>query len=149
IQNRAGCSCAGPYGHRLLGISADVSARYRALVTRGYLGVKPGWVRLSIPYYADDEEVAFLLRAVEFVADRGDTFLPEYRLRWKDGIWRHVDRPMRDVHPIELTPEALTEAATRFGRGDSRSSAAPEPEDVKELRASYLDEAARIADELD
>lgn len=31
IQARAGCSCAGPYGHRLLGIDATHSARYRRL----------------------------------------------------------------------------------------------------------------------
>ena len=37
--------------------------------------------------------------------------LPEYRLGWLDGVWRHVERPMNDLKPIELTVDALYEAA--------------------------------------
>ena len=36
IQSRAGCSCAGPYGHRLLNIDEDQSERYRLAVQQGY-----------------------------------------------------------------------------------------------------------------
>ena len=61
IQNRAGCSCAGPYGHRLLGIDRARSERYRREIARGNLGVKPGWVRLTLPYYASEEDVDFIL----------------------------------------------------------------------------------------
>ena len=67
IQNRAGCSCAGPYGHRLLGIERDRSGRFRALVRRGILGIKPGWVRISLPWYASEGDLEFVLSAVEFV----------------------------------------------------------------------------------
>ncbi|WDR04537.1 aminotransferase class V-fold PLP-dependent enzyme [Devosia rhodophyticola] len=49
IQARGGCSCAGPYGHDLLGIGAEVSAQYRALVLEGFEVMKPGWVRLGFP----------------------------------------------------------------------------------------------------
>ncbi|MSQ99130.1 MAG: aminotransferase class V-fold PLP-dependent enzyme, partial [Xanthomonadales bacterium] len=45
IQSRAGCSCAGPYGHRLLGIGLERSAQYRKWITRGFSGIKPGWCR--------------------------------------------------------------------------------------------------------
>ena len=48
IQNRAGCSCAGPYGHRLLGISGELSERFRRLIAGGVVGAKPGWVRVSL-----------------------------------------------------------------------------------------------------
>ena len=51
IQNRSGCSCAGPYGHRLLGIAGARSAQYRRLIARGLIGVKPGWVRVTLPFY--------------------------------------------------------------------------------------------------
>ena len=71
IQNRAGCSCAGPYGHRLLGIDHARSERYRREIAQGNLGVKPGWVRLTLPFYASDEDVDFILGAVEFIADHG------------------------------------------------------------------------------
>ena len=147
IQNRSGCSCAGPYGHRLLGIEPAQSALYRAQIAAGNLGVKPGWVRVSLPYYASEQETEFVLRAIEFVADRGDSFLPLYRLGWKDGIWRHIEHPMRDVEPIELTPEALRDAAAKFC-APSPESQLPGPEIDRE-RMRYLEEGERIATELD
>jgi selenocysteine lyase/cysteine desulfurase len=153
IQNRAGCSCAGPYGHKLLGIGPRDSAFYRAEIARGNLAVKPGWVRLSLPFYASESDIEFVLRAVEFVADRGDLFLPLYRLGLRDGIWRHIENPTRDVLPIELTPEALYDAALRFGAArDSPAGPATEPAeslDIDRQRARYLEEAERIAEELD
>src|SRR5512134_3165355 len=36
IQSRAGCSCAGPYGHRLLGIDQPTSELYRDWVRQGF-----------------------------------------------------------------------------------------------------------------
>jgi len=147
IQNRSGCSCAGPYGHRLLGIDPDVSVLYRARIARGLLRIKPGWVRFSLPYYASEQEVDFVLRSIEFIADHGDSFLPLYHLGWHDGIWQHIEHPMLDVQPIELTSQALRDAATEF------CSRSPEPRltgaEVDRERALYLDEAHRIAAELE
>ena len=48
IQSRAGCSCAGPYGHRLLDIDDDTSEKYRSAVQEGYCGLKPGWCRVGL-----------------------------------------------------------------------------------------------------
>ena len=90
VQARAGCSCAGPYGHRLLGIDAARSERYRRLIHEGLLGAKPGWTRISIPYYASSDDAAFLLSAVEAVADHGEAFVPLYRLSWRDGAWHQL-----------------------------------------------------------
>jgi hypothetical protein len=73
--------------------------------------------------------------------------LPLYRLDWRDGIWRHVERPMRDTLPIELTPEALREAATKFGER-SPEWQAPPPKCEGAL-TRYLEEATRLADDLD
>jgi selenocysteine lyase/cysteine desulfurase len=164
IQNRAGCACAGPYGHRLLGIDAARSALYRAQIARGQLGIKPGWVRVSLPFYASESEIDFVLRAVEFVADRGDLFLPLYTLSWCDGIWRFRHEPAapgesprisRDILPIELTREALFDAARRFGATQDpsvgrASLAFPETGiDLEQERRQYLDEAERLARELE
>jgi selenocysteine lyase/cysteine desulfurase len=154
IQNRAGCSCAGPYGHRLLGIGPEKSAAYRAQIERGYLGVKPGWVRISLPFYASDGEVDFVLRAIEFVAEHGDAFLPLYRLGLRDGTWKHIERPMCDVEPIELTPEALFEAAQTFvTTGAPFSQRFPDSTDsfgdLDRERSFYLEEAERLARELE
>ncbi len=91
IQSRAGCSCAGPYGHRLLGIDEETSEEYRVCVTDGYSGVKPGWCRVSMHYVMDDLEVDFLLDAVEFVARHGGLFLPLYDFDLYDGSWNKKD----------------------------------------------------------
>jgi selenocysteine lyase/cysteine desulfurase len=139
IQNRAGCSCAGPYGHRLLGIDRATSERFRGLIRRGIEGIKPGWVRVTIPFYANEHDVEFLLSAIEFVADHGSAFVPRYRLSWRDGVWRHMERPAPDIEPIELTVEALEEAAQSFATGDHE---APMSElQVLGERARYLEEA--------
>jgi hypothetical protein len=147
IQNRAGCSCAGPYGHRLLGIEAEKSALYRARIAAGQLGVKPGWVRVSIPFYASAREVEFVLRAIEFVADRGELFLPLYRLGWQDGTWRHIEHPVGDFQPIELTPEALREACKRSP--GQTPDPPPSPTDLDREREQYLVVAEQLAKELE
>ncbi|MDG2110993.1 MAG: aminotransferase class V-fold PLP-dependent enzyme, partial [Actinomycetota bacterium] len=51
IQSRGGCSCAGPYGHRLLGIDLDQSHEFEREITRGCEGIKPGWVRVNFNYF--------------------------------------------------------------------------------------------------
>jgi selenocysteine lyase/cysteine desulfurase len=146
IQNRAGCACAGPYGHRLLGIDPARSERYRREIACGNLGVKPGWVRLTLPYYASEEDVEFMLGAVEFLADQGENFVPCYRLGWRDGIWCHVEKPVPDVPPLVLTVEALSEAAQSFSAGDPE---APLSEQQLRLeRAGYLREARALAETL-
>ncbi|HEX9050539.1 MAG TPA: aminotransferase class V-fold PLP-dependent enzyme, partial [Anaeromyxobacter sp.] len=116
IQVRAGCSCAGPYGHRLLGIDAARSARYRALIHEGLLGMKPGWVRASIPYYASEADADYLLAAIEAVADHGEAFVPEYRLSWRAGTWRPAGPAAPEPAPPRL--EDLLRLEARDGRGD-------------------------------
>jgi selenocysteine lyase/cysteine desulfurase len=87
VQGRAGCSCAGPYGHALLRIDPDRSAAYRAAIEAGFEGVKPGWARLSFHWLADRDEVDFLLDAVAFVAEHGHRFVPLYAFDWRSGAW--------------------------------------------------------------
>lgn len=54
IQTRAGCSCAGPYGHDLLELEDDQS-----------FSEKPGWLRISIHYTHTKKEIDTLLKAIE------------------------------------------------------------------------------------
>ena len=42
IQSRGGCSCAGPYGHRLLHIDARRSRAFEKVIVEGAEGLKPG-----------------------------------------------------------------------------------------------------------
>lgn len=54
VQTRAGCSCAGPYGHDLLGLQDQIA-----------LGERPGWVRISIHYSQTQEEIDTLLKSIK------------------------------------------------------------------------------------
>lgn len=148
IQNRAGCSCAGPYGHRLLGISPARSAELRKAIALGVLALKPGWVRLSLPYYATPEEVEFLLSAIELVADHGEAFLPLYRLSWADGIWRHDAGAPPDPAPARVTLDAVRAAALREGAPAFPADEPLSEADAAALRRGYLEEARRLAAEL-
>ncbi|MFA6630085.1 MAG: aminotransferase class V-fold PLP-dependent enzyme [Sulfuricurvum sp.] len=53
FQTRAGCSCAGPYGHDLLGLADDAPFQER-----------PGWLRISIHYSQSIEDIDALLEAI-------------------------------------------------------------------------------------
>jgi selenocysteine lyase/cysteine desulfurase len=110
IQNRAGCACAGPYGHRLLSVTHDQSLSFRRWIRKGILGIKPGWTRITLPVYASPEDVDFILTAVEFVADHGDAFLPAYELRWRDAPWRHRAWIEPKAPAFHLTAETLLQA---------------------------------------
>ncbi len=64
IQARGGCACAGPYGHRLLGIDRALSERLRSEILSGQLVHKPGWVRLNFGYLMSDETVRYIIDSV-------------------------------------------------------------------------------------
>jgi len=89
IQSRAGCSCAGPYGHRLLDIDFEKSEMYRKWIQKGFCGIKPGWCRISLHYTMDDIEADFILDAIEFVAEHGHHFLSLYDFDMHTGAWLH------------------------------------------------------------
>jgi selenocysteine lyase/cysteine desulfurase len=89
IQSRAGCSCAGPYGHRLLGIDEPTSLRFRDVILCGREGLKPGWVRINLHWIFDRSDIAFLLKAIAFIAGNGELFLRLYDYREQNGEWMH------------------------------------------------------------
>jgi selenocysteine lyase/cysteine desulfurase len=101
IQSRAGCSCAGPYGHRLLGIDQPTSELYRDWVRKGFQGIKPGWCRVGFHYAMDDAEAGFVIDAVEFIAGYGHRFLQLYAFDPETGAWSHREYQERHA-PFSL-----------------------------------------------
>ncbi|NOZ42127.1 MAG: aminotransferase class V-fold PLP-dependent enzyme [Alphaproteobacteria bacterium] len=87
IQVRGGCSCAGPYGHILLGIGLDRSRAIAAAVDSGHQILKPGWVRLNFNYFTDDDTFDYILRAVELIAHYGWKLLGHYKYDPQRAIW--------------------------------------------------------------
>ncbi|ANE34546.1 cysteine sulfinate desulfinase [Campylobacter hyointestinalis subsp. lawsonii CCUG 27631] len=54
VQTRAGCACAGPYGHELLGLEDDAD-----------FAQKPGFVRASLHYTQTKDDLDYLLSAIK------------------------------------------------------------------------------------
>ena len=89
IQSRGGCSCAGPYGHRLLAIDPGQWDMLEREASRGCDGIKPGWVRVNFNYFISEAMFRFILEAVALVAAEGWKLLPQYRFDPASGLWRH------------------------------------------------------------
>lgn len=134
IQARAGCSCAGPYGHRLLGIDMEHSVAYRDIIKEGDEAMKPGWVRLNFHYTLAPQTYAFILDAIEFVAEYGHLFLRDYQVIPEKGLWMHKDY----TNPIPLTLDV--NVAMKMG-------SVPVYYDMDELIA-YYEEAMKKAKEI-
>ncbi|MFO7894036.1 MAG: aminotransferase class V-fold PLP-dependent enzyme [Longimicrobiales bacterium] len=91
IQARGGCSCAGPYGARLLGIDGERIQEHVRKIEEGCRGLKPGWTRVGFNYFISDAEADFILRAVDWVATHGWKLLPYYTFDELTGEWRHEE----------------------------------------------------------
>ncbi|XP_055817590.1 uncharacterized protein LOC129886772 [Solanum dulcamara] len=97
IQARGGCACAGPYGHSLLKVDEPHSLAFKDAIEMGYTGVKPGWTRISFPYYMSKEEFEFILAALEFISIYGQRFLPLYHFNWKSGAWTFKKKALKEA----------------------------------------------------
>ena len=138
IQSRAGCSCAGPYGHRLLDIDRETSERYRNVVQDGYCGMKPGWCRVGLHWVMDDAEANYVIDAVHFIAEHGRRFLSLYDFDLCSGTWSHRQTA------IELP---------KFSLDNALSNEAEEPANLslplrQQLYDHYMTEARRWAERL-
>jgi hypothetical protein len=136
VQARGGCSCAGPYGHRLLGIDLATSREFESEVLLGYEGIKPGWVRVNFNYFISEATFDFVLKAVDFVASHGYKLLPQYRFDAKTGQWWH--RAGRPEPPVCL--ERISYASGEMSH-PARHLTAPEA-----ALPGYLEEALAIVE---
>ncbi len=134
IQSRGGCSCAGPYGHRLLGIDLETSHGFEREISRGCEGIKPGWVRVNFNYFISDAVFEFILDAVDLVASDGWRALADYAFEPATGLWRHHDgtpEPPLSLRDVAYPGGAMTWSSHRHHEPESRL-------------AEYLDEARAI-----
>ncbi len=92
IQARGGCSCAGPYGHELLGMDIAHSKALEAELGNGLMIMRPGWVRLNFNYFIDEETFSYLLDALELIAMHGWRLLPYYKFNTDSGNWCFQNR---------------------------------------------------------
>ncbi len=133
IQARGGCSCAGPYGHRLLEIGTARSHAFRDEIGHGCEGIKPGWTRINFNYFISDTVADYLIDAVIAIAAGGQRLLADYRFEPQTGLWHHRAG----------CPEAPLRLADLGYAGDGSMSMPPRRAKVGEdALAGYLRKAA-------
>ena len=126
IQSRGGCSCAGPYGHRLLGIDIETSHAFEREISRGCEGIKPGWVRVNFNYFISEAVFDYIVRAVALIARDGWRLTPWYRFEPATGLWRHADgapEPPLSLHDIRYEAGGLQYPAHRHREPEARLEA--------------------------
>jgi selenocysteine lyase/cysteine desulfurase len=112
IQSRGGCSCAGPYGHRLLGIDIERSHEFEREIARGCEGIKPGWVRVNFNYFISETVFRYIIAAVDMVATDGWRLLPHYDFEPSTGLW--VNRVAVAEPPMTLDSLSYEGGTPRF-----------------------------------
>lgn len=132
IQSRGGCSCAGPYGHDLLNLSNEKSDEFMDELATGNLGIKPGWVRFNLNYFIPDEEVQFIVKAVNWIADNGHKLLKEYHFNDRNALWKNTQGVPLEIHSIN--DERWLEESVKNKEELDRTS----------LQNSYFDQANEI-----
>jgi selenocysteine lyase/cysteine desulfurase len=142
IQSRGGCSCAGPYGHRLLGIDLDKSHEFEREIARGCEGIKPGWVRVNFNYFISEAVFNYILEAVHIVAQDGWRLLDQYDFNPHTGLWRHVGGLAEP--PMSLNDVSYDESGMHYARRRRHEPESRLPEYLAEARR-ILAEAARFA----
>jgi selenocysteine lyase/cysteine desulfurase len=139
IQARGGCSCAGPYGHRLLGIDIARSHEFEREITHGCEGIKPGWVRVNFNYFISDAVFEYIVAAVDLVAEQGWKLTPQYHFDAASGRWHHRDGAVEP--PLRLTD--LTYDGDGVLRYPEQNDRAPES-----ALSGYLTEARLLLEDL-
>jgi selenocysteine lyase/cysteine desulfurase len=135
IQSRGGCSCAGPYGHRLLGIDIERSHEFEQEIARGCEGIKPGWVRVNFNYFISEPVFEYLLEAVHLVAREGWKLLPDYSFDPASGLWHHRRGPVEP--PLRL-------GALRYDEQGKLRHASAHTHASDSALEGYLEEARRL-----
>ena len=135
IQSRGGCSCAGPYGHQLLGIDIERSHEFDREIGHGCEGIKPGWVRVNFNYFISEAVFDYVVEAVRLVAREGWRLLGDYRFDPVTGRWHHRRGPVEP--PLRLS---------QVGYDDDGALTYPRQHDQAPESAlqGYLAQAAQI-----
>lgn len=135
IQARGGCSCAGPYGHRLLGIDKETSQRFDDAIMAGCEILKPGWVRVNFNYFISESVFSYIVDAVDWIGREGWRFLQDYEFCETTARWKHRNgdrRPPASLDDLDYQTGTL--------KYESRACGTPLP-DLEE----YLKEAEALA----
>lgn len=90
VQVRGGCSCAGTYGHFLLGVDKFLSYEITHKINKGDLSLKPGWIRMSIHPVMSNEEVIYALEAIKQVCANHKEWAKDYKYNPKTNEFKYI-----------------------------------------------------------
>ena len=96
IQVRGGCACAGTYGHFLLNVSPEDSKRITDKINSGDLSEKPGFVRVSLHPTMTDEELYFIINAVDEISKNHKDWQNDYVYDIKSNEFYHKNEEDKD-----------------------------------------------------
>jgi len=134
IQARGGCSCAGPYGHRLLAMSAEQSHDLATAVAAGAAILRPGWVRVGFNYFISEADFEYILSALELVACHGWRLLPFYRYDHSSGTWQaNTAESVACAPPSERLALPLLDGLLWGEREQARNESAMANNDVRPM----------------
>ncbi|KAL0879353.1 hypothetical protein ABMA27_003123 [Loxostege sticticalis] len=134
IQARGGLNSNLNYGSDILGIDDQLLREYEKLLdveaqkeiarVRKLSDVKapevpiynehmrPGFCRVSLPFFMSDSELAFVLEALKMVATEGWKILPQYVVNSQTGQWRHhtcsVLRDKKSLYSLRFNDGKVT-----------------------------------------
>ena len=92
IQVRGGCSCAGTYGHILLNVNKDSSKKITQKINSGDLSLKPGWIRMSIHPTMTNDEVIYIMDAIESLSKNHDIWSKDYFYNSKSNEFKYKNK---------------------------------------------------------
>ena len=98
IQVRGGCSCAGTYGHMLLDVDINFSHNITDQIDEGDLSLKPGWIRMSIHPTMTDDEIHYIMNAIEDVAKNHKDIGADYTYNSQTNEFTYKDNSFSEMN---------------------------------------------------
>ncbi|WAR01700.1 CSD-like protein [Mya arenaria] len=157
IQARGGCACAGPYAEDLMGISEPMAKKYLWFLSEKPQRkdpnkhvqdpleiMKPGFTRVNLSYFLDNETADFIIEAVNMVTKHGWKLLPEYSFDPFTGSWKHKS--------FSNTMESQLESLSSFdptGNKTSEQTGKPTDYQLPNLRSRFVSNRYDSDDEED
>lgn len=101
IQARGGCSCAGTYGHQLLNVDRARSREIWNAIHSGDMSSKPGWIRVSLHPTMTDNEVEFIMNAIDSTASNFREWMTDYDYDVASNEYTIKDETGKEQHCME------------------------------------------------
>jgi hypothetical protein len=71
----------------MLGLDLELSRKFKKVLFDGHEMFRLGYTRINFSWFFNDDDVEYVLQAVEFVCKFGWMFMPHYKFDKDQGIW--------------------------------------------------------------